>query len=545
MATLADRFAADISLEYSLIDRMRVRGHIMNLQNVGMLGSFFQRFRAVDWIDQGDLQRITADFVAHVEHFAEKHHIPLLSAKTKEAHVEQAAPYLQAVADQVDGIYCIIKVQEETSSFVSYVPKEGPDKTRKIARGRRRVNHYYFFIKDRQFGVGNSLRISSYAPFTVTACFNGHHFVAQQLSNHGVACTMKDNLFLQVGDTKVFQRACQALTAAAIERWANRWVYRCIPLFSPAARQAGFHYQWYLDQVEYCHNLIFRSPDRLNALFGRLLDSGRAIGQPHVISRLFQRRLQAARTGGRIYRTRQEDYCLKAWHKKTSIKQYNKQGTVSEGSALRTETTAHDVREFGTNKALGNLPYLLRCLGHCNQRLLRWQDTIDQTTVSVGWVEKLGQPTVCANGRRVAGIHLHNPRLTRLMAAVLQFGHVIDGFRTADLVPYLQRRFGLSPDECTAARIRYDLYKLRAKGWVKKLDHSSRYVLTPTGVVQGTAMVKLMDCLNGTVAQSIALPPVSGRQTLLQKYYRRVRSAFRQLLNVIGLRSCKEEQPQE
>ena len=77
--------------------------------------------------------------------------------------------------------------------------------SRKIARGRRRVNHYYFYIKDPQFGAGNSIRISSYAPFPVTVCFNGHHFVAQQLTNRGVPFQTRDNLFVEVGDNKVFE----------------------------------------------------------------------------------------------------------------------------------------------------------------------------------------------------------------------------------------------------------------------------------------------------------------------------------------------------
>jgi hypothetical protein len=536
MASIADRFADDITLEYSLIDRMRIRGHIMNLQNVGMLGSFFQRFRGVSWIEQSDLEQITADFVGFITNLTRKHQIPLLSSQPKESHVDEATAFLEAVAHRDEAIYAIIKVQEETSSFVSYVPKKEADKTRKIARGRRRVNHFYFFIKDRQFGFGNSIRLSSYAPFTATVCFNGHNFVAQQLRNRGVEFQMRDNLFVQVADPKAFQRACEALTPEAIERFANHWVYRCINLFSPAARQAGFHYQWYIDQVEWCHNLIFSSEERLNTLFGRLLDSGRAIGQPHVLSRLFQRRLQAKRTGGRIYRTSQEDYCLKAWHKKTYIKQYNKQG-----AGLRTETCTHDVREFGMRKALQNLPYLLRCLGHCNQRLLRWQDTIDQTTVSAGWVEKLGQPTVCAtDGRRVPGIHLHNQRLTWLLAAVFQFTHVIDGFGMCDLVPYVQRRFGLSPDEYTAVQARYDLRKFRAKGWVNKLEHRNRYVLTPKGIVQGTAILKLKECLNGTVAQPIEDPPkINVPQSQLQKAFRRVRAALGKLLETIGLKSRK------
>jgi hypothetical protein len=541
MTTVVDHLADDITLEYSLIDRMRVRGHIMNLQNVGMLGNFFKRFRQVDWIRPSDLQQLTTDFVQHVERLAAKQNIPLLSTQTGEDHVAQAAPHLAAVANQEEAIYCILKVQEETSSFVSYTPKTGTDQERKIARGRRRVNHYYFFIKDRDFGVGNWIRISSYAPFTVTVCFNGHHFVAQQLRKRGVSFETRDNLFVAVGNAKVFQQCCQALTASTIERFCNRWVYQCISLFTPAARQDGFRYQWYLDQVERCHNAIFRSADRLNAYFGRLLDLGRSIGQPHVIARLFQRRVHARRTGGRLYRVSQEDYCLKAWHKKTYLKQYNKQGL-----GLRTETCTNDVREFGTKKALANLAYLLQCMDHCNQRLLRWQDTIDQTTVSTGFVEKLGQPTFPAKGPRVPGLRLDSLRLTRVLAAVLQFAHLINGFTNRELRRYLHRRFGLSPDEYTATQLRYDLLKLRAKGMIRKLEGQSRYILTPKGLTEGTAMVKLKECLNGTVGEPVTAPAeateVESGDTIVlleqvQNHYRQVRRSLADLLDCVGLKA--------
>jgi hypothetical protein len=535
--SLAERFADDISLEYSLIDRMRVRGHVLKLQTITMLRTYFQQVRHVDWIEPQDLQRATDEFVRFVEDYARLHDIPLVPAQPKESHVDKAAEYLDRVADQERAVYCIIKVQEETSSFVSYVPKTGDDKERKIARGRRRINHYYFFLKDPEFGVGNSIRISSYAPFPVTVCFNGHHFVAQYLRSRGVGFQMCDNMIVAVDDPKAFRRAIRALTPRAIERFCDDWVYQLTVWFPPRAKRQGFRYRWFLDQVEYSHNLIFREKDKLNALFGRLLDRGRQIAQPHVIARLFHRqRLRTQRTGGRVQRTREEDYVLKAWHKKTNIKQYNKQQAAVPQAGLRTETTSYDVREFGTKKGLRNLPYLLRCMKNCNQRLLRWEDSIDQTTVSARYLEKLGQPTVRENGQRVPGLNVHHPRLYRVLAAVLQFAHLITGFRNRELREYLQRRFGLSPDEYTAAQLRYDLLKLRAKGWIRKLEGKALYVLTPKGMAQATTLAKLNECLNGTLGHPpSAIPKISSPQTEIQKRYRRVRQQLQKLLQVWGI----------
>ena len=212
-------------------------------------------------------------------------------------------------------------------------------------------------------------------------------------------------------------------------------------------------------------------------------------------------------------------------------KQYNKQY-----AGLLTETSTHDVREFGMKKGLRHLPYLLHCMDNCNKRLLRWQDTIDQTTVSARFVEKLGQSTVRENGQRVPGIQLHNPRLYWVLAAVLQYSHVITGFRNRELRTYLQRRFGLSPDEYTAAQLRYDLLKLRGKGWIRKLKGTARYVLTPQGVTQGTALAKLNECLNGTLGRPpTPLPQVTSPQSDLQKHYRQVRRSLEKLLEALGM----------
>jgi hypothetical protein len=81
------------------------------------------------------------------------------------------------------------------------------------------------------------------------------------------------------------------------------------------------------------------------------------------------------------------------------------------------------------------------------------------------------------------------------LAAVLQFAHVITGFRSRELRTYIQSRFGLSPDDYTAAQLRYDLMKLSGKGLIRRLDGMTRYVITPKGMAQGTAIIKLTECL--------------------------------------------------
>jgi hypothetical protein len=143
------------------------------------------------------------------------------------------------------------------------------------------------------------------------------------------------------------------------------------------------------------------------------------------------------------------------------------------------------------------------------------------------WRRARGQPVVAARVRRAA----------QTRRAEARGNHArVTGFRNHELRTYLQNRFGLSPDKYTAAQLRYDLVKLRAKGWISKLKRSTRYVLTPKGMTEGTAVLKLKECLNGTVAEAPAEPPeVGSPQTPLQKEFRKVRGALQQLLKAQGL----------
>ena len=182
---------------------------------------YFQQVRHVDWIEPADLQSITDDFVRYVEDYTKLHNIFILYGRVGERHVDHVVDYLNQVSDQNRVVYCIIKIQEETFSLVSYVSASGTDKERTIFHGRQGINLYYFCIKDPELSGGNSIRISSCAPSPVTVRFNGYHFITRQIYKRSVSYQMWDNLFITVDDQKRFRRAIAALTPRAIEWFCN------------------------------------------------------------------------------------------------------------------------------------------------------------------------------------------------------------------------------------------------------------------------------------------------------------------------------------
>jgi hypothetical protein len=61
-----------------------------------------------------------------------------------------------------------------------------------VREERRLVNHYYFYLRDREYGEG-FVRISSYAPFQTRIWLNAHGYLATQLRRRRVAFRTLDN----------------------------------------------------------------------------------------------------------------------------------------------------------------------------------------------------------------------------------------------------------------------------------------------------------------------------------------------------------------
>ena len=57
------------------------------------------------------------------------------------------------------------------------------------------VNHYYFYVHDRDWGPA-FLKIGTYLPYPVKLCLNGHEWVKQHLRRQRVRFESLDNGFL-------------------------------------------------------------------------------------------------------------------------------------------------------------------------------------------------------------------------------------------------------------------------------------------------------------------------------------------------------------
>ena len=100
-------------------------------------------------------------------------------------------------------------------------------------------------------------------------------------------------------------------------------------------REAGYYYRYFIAQVEYSHNIVFKDSGVLDELFQSMIDQFRRIGKPDSISQIFERRIDSRYRG--IFQSNinmeGEHPCMKSWYKRCYVKEYNKKGKI-----LRTET---------------------------------------------------------------------------------------------------------------------------------------------------------------------------------------------------------------
>jgi hypothetical protein len=130
------------------------------------------------------------------------------------------------------------------------------------------------------------------------------------------------------------------------------------------------------------------------------------------------------------------------------------------------------------------------------------------------------------------------------MHALVRFAHIAAGnsFTTKELRPHTLKALGLTPAEYSLAALRYDLYKLRAKGLVRKLPRSRSYQLTRQGYSLCLVFLKLFERIYAPLTAGL-LYPINGdsqlqrrKRTQLDRLYQRVADDLDQLLDAVGLK---------
>ena len=478
--SVADVLADHVVFEIECIDRMYCNVYVPQLQHPGGLLGYIQRQLGLPIASTAPLGKITDAFSAAMRRFARDHVVPWVDFVKGQRKDDVMHEHL-ARFDRQEGVLFIGRAQEKTSLFRTERRRDAAGNSYPwIVRTTGVVNQFYVYAVDRDFGPF-FLKFCSYFPYNAKLCLNGHEWAKRQAAKAGIGFTALDNGFASCADPAAVQAICDRLGVEQIDGLLRKWLAVLPHPFSPADREAGYHYDISILQAEFSLTQMLDRPVSGRVFFEHVIRDNLDAGRPDQVSLIFDRKLR--RTGPRAtpgrFRTRVITEgvtpSLHIDYKHTAIKQYHK-----EGRALRTETTINDTRDFGIGKRLTNLPALREIGLSANRRLLGVQRLSHNPIRAAEAFTAVHEPILTDTGARIAGLRLGDRRAHALLQALLMFRLLPSGFLNRDLRGLLAELLGR--DTITAGQMSYDLRRLRAHGLITRIPRSHRYRLTDTGL---------------------------------------------------------------
>lgn len=527
----------NIRFAYRCFDRILLNALIQPFQQPERVIGFFWSYRHLYPVSRQLLRDIANQFHYWVLNRSQKWQVDIQKDPEGRRDDFLAPCFRQAEPDQV---VAIIKAREPARILTAI----GKEQNWHLEIKSRWVDQYNFYVNDRHWGP-MFVRVCPYFPFSARVCLNQHHWLAQRMRQRGISFQQCTNAFLRCSDPEALQQLADSLTADDLLTCAHKWLTRFTPFFTSQERkQAGVQHRLFFSQTEYCDNLVFRRRAAVDALEQRLLDANRAIGQPNKLTLIFGRRITRYHHGK--LQTVIEDLNLpnpviRSHYQHGFLKQY-----VRDRCLLRTEPATNNVTDYGVGKAVENLPQLREKLNPLIDRYLDVQQDILETFVDRGQLQKLTQPTLLPHGKRVPGLKLDHPRQRAIMHALVRFCYLAsDGiFTTAELYPHVLAALRLSAADYKLSSLRYDLWKLRAKGLVERIPHARRYRLLPHGYQICLLFLKLFEKIYAPLTAGI-LEPFAADQRVpaektssLDRQYLAVVKALDNLVEAVGLKAA-------
>ena len=475
MATISSLLADHVTLRVRSVDRLFLAGYVPRLQCAGQLVRFMLDRVGGNVPSPAILGRVGRAYVEAIDRFALDNEIPVVRFKRHQRKEDAAHKYFQAAEREGRfGVVLIGVAQEKASAWRGW--RDGGSEAHphfEFGRQAVFVNHYYFYIRDREWGP-SFVKTNAYAPYPVWLWLNGHEWAKRQAIAAGLDYEPLDNGFRSCADTEALAGICAALSERDVQAFFERWM-AVLPSPFSAAERPRYRYGLSLRQLELSDTRVFDRPAAGRAWFEQTISDQLDLGRPDRVQIVFDRRITRATPG--IFQTkvitRGVAPVIQAHYKRSKVKQY-----LKEGRALRTETTVNDPYDFGVGRLLTaeNWQALLEVGEQTNQRLLDAQLQACDCAPDPTALEAIVLPST-HDGQRAPGLRFGDPRVMALLACLCHYGHLFNGLTNqslreliAELIP------GYSSRQAT-----YDLRRVRRKGLIRRIPHSQRYELTEKG----------------------------------------------------------------
>lgn len=522
MATITSLLRDHVTLQVRSVDRVLLAGYVPKLQVPGQLVRFMLGRAGGNIPSPAILGRIGRAYVEAIDRFALDHEIPVVRFARRERKEDVARTYFErAERERRFGVVLIGVAQEKASAWRGW-RDGGNDAHPHFEFGRQAVfvNHYYFYILDRDWGP-SFVKTNAYAPYPVWLWLNGHEWAKRQAAAAGIDFQALDNGFRSCADAQALGEICASLSDRHIQAFFERWVAR-LPCPFTAAERVRYDYQLSLRQLELSDTRVFDRPAAGRAWFEQTIRDQLDLGRPDRVQIVFDRKI--TRTTPGVFQTKVITKgvapVIQAHYKHSKVKQYFK-----DGRALRTETTVNDPYDFGVGRLLtpANWQALPQIGQQTNQRLLDAQLAACSCAPDPTALARIVLPSV-HDGLPAPGLRFGDPRVMALLACLCHHGHLFNGLTNrslreliAELIP------GYSTRQAT-----YDLRRVRRKGLIQRIPRSQRYELTDEGRRIAVFMTKTYTrIVNPSLAElDPHLPDPIARTTALGRPWRQFEHAL-------------------
>jgi hypothetical protein len=256
---IADIIRQHVSLSVRCLDRLYLHAYMPKLQTSGGLCYFLDTHLGHPIPSPALFKPMHDRFVDAVHAFARRQRIPLIPFEPKQRKDDIVAGYRTHFRAR-EGVVVIGVAQEKMRSFKAH-KRCGPGTkiTFDFSRQSVAVNHYYFYVQDRDWGPA-FLKIGTYLPYPVKLCLNGHEWVKQELTRQRRRFQSLDNGFLTCADPVALQATCDALGPADVQAFFDRWSHRLPWPMTPRDRAAGYDHRLAICQLEVSVTHVFDQP---------------------------------------------------------------------------------------------------------------------------------------------------------------------------------------------------------------------------------------------------------------------------------------------
>jgi hypothetical protein len=512
MNAFVQRHAASIYGCLQGWDRLRLRGSLCWLSHP--LGLVKHLARAgLELLDFKAYARSRTIQVGRAaEALAQQRGRPAIYLRSSGTNKEQRAREIAARDGVREGLICTFWALENCLSF-----RLGKDRSGQwqLFKGPHRCNHYYHYLLHPVFGFMH-LRIQSWAPFTLQVGLNGREWLARQLEQAGIGYRRSENCFPWIADLEQAQALANQQVRFVWEPALQALVQELVPGMAQVIAPDRLEYYWTIDESEWAHDTLFRSPEDLAALYPALTRRGiECFGSRQVLKFLGQK----VPASGPAYPNDQQEHvttlkqrpegtCLKHRLGKNQIKCYDKQHLV-----FRAEVTINDPRAFKVprwdehgevrwmemRKGVADARRRAELSQQAAERYLEALAAVEAPTPLKALTAELSRG-VRWGKQRVRGLRLLEEQDEKLLAIVGRGEFLINGFRNKDLQQAWFGEASADPQERKrrSGQITRKLRLLRAHGLIQKLPHTHRYLVSEKG---RTVIAALLAAGNANIAQ--------------------------------------------